>query len=499
MRILLLAAGVCLWTPSAWPQSAIRLKVRTIDSASARPGRLNRHYLIQFRSDPGAEMHAELERRGIRVLGYVPDRAVMASSPTPPDLEGLDIQWIGSLAASDKLSPELANGRSGAYLLMLHADVPPAMGRGLVRRQGFLIMERPGLLPGHLLILGSAQNLADLAVNDEVAYILPASADLLTHRSVVGCAGPLTEAGTVGQYVEVGRGWAPGADGVVRLNYVFESLISKLEESAIRSEVGRALSEWARYADLAFSAGNDPKGARTIDIKFAHGAHGDDYPFDGPGGVLAHTFYPAPPNSEPIAGDMHLDADENWQIGADVDLFSVALHEAGHALGLGHSDKPGTVMYPYYRQLTGLGQDDIAGIQDLYGRGGGSPGNGPPQPPVQPPTQPPPQPPPQPPVQPPPQPPAGGDRTAPSLRIASPGSSIVSTSADSIQFSGTAADDVGVTMVRWSTSTGSSGTASGTGNWSTEVPLLVGNNVVTIRAYDAAGNSGWRAVTVVRR
>jgi hypothetical protein len=31
------------------------------------------------------------------------------------------------------------------------------------------------------------------------------------------------------------------------------------------------------------------------------------------------------------------------------------------------------------------------------------------------------------------------------------------------------------------------------------VPLLVGSNVVTVRAYDAAGNSGWRAVTVVRQ
>jgi hypothetical protein len=40
--------------------------------------------------------------------------------------------------------------------------------------------------------------------------------------------------------------------------------------------------------------------------------------------------------------------------------------------------------------------------------------------------------------------------------------------------------------------------ASGTANWSAVVPLLIGNTTVTIRAYDAAGNSAWRSLTVVR-
>jgi hypothetical protein len=45
---------------------------------------------------------------------------------------------------------------------------------------------------------------------------------------------------------------------------------------------------------------------------------------------------------------------------------------------------------------------------------------------------------------------------------------------------------------------GQSGTASGTTSWSAPIPLLVGSNVVTIRAYDTAGNSGWRSVVVTR-
>ena len=64
---------------------------------------------------------------------------------------------------------------------------------------------------------------------------------------------------------------------------------------------------------------------------------------------------------------MHLDADENWHAGADVDIYSVALHEAGHALGLGHSDNPGDVMYPYYRPGMALSANDIGAAQALYG------------------------------------------------------------------------------------------------------------------------------------
>jgi hypothetical protein len=248
--------------------------------------------------------------------------------------------------------------------------------------------------------------------------------------------------------------------------------------------------------------------ARSIDILFASRAHGDAYPFDGPGGVLAHTFYPAPINGEPVAGDMHFDADENWHAGAIVDLFSVALHETGHALGLGHSSNPGAVMYPYYRMQTGLTSDDIAGIQALYGAIGAPPVAPPATPPVQPPVLPvvPPVQPPAaaPPVQPPAaappvQPPASADTTPPSLSIVSPGSTIVATSSATIAVSGTASDNVGVAAVKWSSSTGNSGTASGTRSWSASVPLLVGSNVVTIRAFDAAGNSSWRAITVVRR
>jgi len=92
------------------------------------------------------------------------------------------------------------------------------------------------------------------------------------------------------------------------------------------------------------------------------------------------------------------------------------------------------------------------------------------------------------------------DTTPPTLTISSPLGTIVWTTNRTIKITGTARDNIGVVEVRWTTSTGVSGLATGTAAWSTgDVPLLVGDNMVTIRAKDAAGNVGWRSITVVRR
>lgn len=53
----------------------------------------------------------------------------------------------------------------------------------------------------------------------------------------------------------------------------------------------------------------------------------------------------------------------------DYNLFLVASHEFGHALGMDHSTDPGALMFSMYSYSTGfpLSQDDVAGIQALYG------------------------------------------------------------------------------------------------------------------------------------
>ena len=131
-----------------------------------------------------------------------------------------------------------------------------------------------------------------------------------------------------------------------------------------------AFSQWAAAANLQFAESDDPDTADII-VRFSIREHGDGVPFDGPGGTLAHAFFP-PPNGGALAGDAHFDDEETWSTATpapagQTDLATVILHEIGHSLGLGHSSVQEAVMFPFYAgQRRQLHPDDIQGVQALY-------------------------------------------------------------------------------------------------------------------------------------
>ncbi|KAK5858931.1 hypothetical protein PBY51_003038 [Eleginops maclovinus] len=151
------------------------------------------------------------------------------------------------------------------------------------------------------------------------------------------------------------------------LTYRIENYTPDMSVAEVDDSIERALQVWAKVTPLRFT--RIYSGTADIMISFGRQSHGDYYPFDGPGGTLAHAFAPSPG----IGGDAHFDEDETFTYRSNKGyiLFMVAAHEFGHSLGLSHSDDAGALMYPTYTyrdpETFVLPRDDVNGIQSIYG------------------------------------------------------------------------------------------------------------------------------------
>jgi hypothetical protein len=155
------------------------------------------------------------------------------------------------------------------------------------------------------------------------------------------------------------------------LTFAFDMGTNDIPGGGEFDAVRAAFATWAAAGPLAFT---EVTTAQQPDVRIGWRRAGDpDHSMVGP--VLAHADFP--PGCSVVTNTLpkpvHFDDTEHtWSVGAvpaAFDVETVALHEIGHILGLGHSSVPGSVMFPTVQEnftLRTPTADDLAAVQALY-------------------------------------------------------------------------------------------------------------------------------------
>jgi hypothetical protein len=143
--------------------------------------------------------------------------------------------------------------------------------------------------------------------------------------------------------------------------------------STWQTQILKAAQAWAQQTNLNFAIVPD-NGAPEGSGNYQQGDPGmGDIRIGGYNigtSVLAQAFMPPQDNNYSIAGDMQFNTGQPFNIGSTYDLYTVALHEFGHALGLYGSSTISAAMYETYSGVKfGLTSDDAAGIRSIYSNG----------------------------------------------------------------------------------------------------------------------------------
>ena len=103
------------------------------------------------------------------------------------------------------------------------------------------------------------------------------------------------------------------------VTYSIENCPTSLDCDVAHEQVREAIE--ARNAVCGLTL-NEVTVNGDIRVHWYSGDHGDGNPFDGPGGMLGHSFFPIPSLGD-LAGDIHLDDAETWLLTITGDVNSL--------------------------------------------------------------------------------------------------------------------------------------------------------------------------------
>ena len=164
-------------------------------------------------------------------------------------------------------------------------------------------------------------------------------------------------------FVLEGPKW--GSTGLGTAGGVVTWAIDATIPASFLTAISAACADWAQYANIQFQ---EVTSTVSSQIDFSLGA------LDGLNNVLGQTnyFYSG---TEFTSASIEFDSGEGWHVAGSqivsnggANLFEVALHEIGHAIGLGHYNATPAVMNAFLDPaVTDLRQPDIDGAQAIYG------------------------------------------------------------------------------------------------------------------------------------
>lgn len=146
-----------------------------------------------------------------------------------------------------------------------------------------------------------------------------------------------------------------------------------------KNQIQQAFQAWSNVSNISFEEiSDDGLPIRDPLTNSGHIRLGG-YDIKAVNGLDALAVAYAPPRiNQPLdtlAGDIFFDISKDWKINSlddgnpnTVDIFQVAAHEIGHAIGLDHTDVPNSLMNAFYSEtFIGLQPDDIDGARYIYG------------------------------------------------------------------------------------------------------------------------------------
>lgn len=155
-------------------------------------------------------------------------------------------------------------------------------------------------------------------------------------------------------YAVMGCKWSNNS-----LNYYIENTTLDVSSQDCISAIATSFAAWSDISDLSFTMVNDSTYA-DIMIKWD-----DHFSSNNVLAQTATTYNGSTLNI--IKARIRFNDNVSWATnGSNYDIFQVAVHEIGHALGMQHSEYNDAIMYYAYNSTSALTADDICGLWSIY-------------------------------------------------------------------------------------------------------------------------------------